>query len=808
MRHWRDLDNGLEGTMNFFSALAAFGVWPALPVTGRWVLAALGQERPKGLSEWGFRVAVGLAVWSWPLLLLAEFGIYNGALVGLAGWGVCLLVPWWFRLRRRGGQVALPHRGGNAGSDRWPERALGGGLLVAAILYLGFPTESILGGIDEGVYSNTGVFLAKNGHLDVPYPWNNPGERPPGFKKYPGFHQTEPTQTPQFSHLLPTWLAQAWASLGMFGLFRLNGLLALVAMLCFHGVARSFLTPGWAVAATLFLAFNPSQIWLARITLSETLAEVFIWAALWAFCRGEGEGPSAWLGWAAVLAAMAALARIDCFLLVPLCLASHLLTRIATSKELAGKQSSEERLPGLTWSWLYIVGVPALVLVILAYGNFSGRYFRAFSEELLHIALLSVAIAVALVVKIRVGWPRWAWLARLRGTYGLLLGLVLGLTGFAYWVRPWQRQVVLALPDSPAEGLHHYLTLFNLAQYISPWVIWIASLGVVHALWRRFYKGERLSVVPVVIWAGFSLLYLYDPVVHPFHYWAVRRLVPVVIPGYVLFAACGLEGVLHHVRGKARKVVALALGLGTIAFTLAAGGPLFLFAEYRGLTGQIERIAERLPEDAVILLPVVQKGWTRWATPLFVAFDRRIAPMDVRSSRGRKAADRWIRRRHGEGEEVYILFDGKQLPKAWPSMTLIDRYVVRCQLLRQTPFPVPKNIVVFEHRFAFYRLAPSTADSQALRRLSNSAPAKRPRLKVESHKGVISHHRGKAQESPGSARSAPPRASWLTEDCCRVTAGWCPWTRTRHRVGHRPPDPSIRGEEKTGESASKRKFAS
>jgi len=674
--------------MGNLSAMAAFGIWPSLPIVGGWLLSRLLRQSPERLADAGLKLAAGIAAWSLPILLLAEFGLYDAALFGLFGWGFCLWALSRYLRDRHRRQAPL--------SWQRAEVVLALGLLLAAGLYFGFATESILGGSDQGVYANVGVFLAENGHLEVPYPWRIPSERPPGPLQYPGFYTTKPALTPQFSHLLPAWLAQAWASLGSFGLFRLNGVFALVALLCFYGVARTLLASPWAVAATLFLAFNPSQVWIARISLSEVLAQLFIWAGLLTLCRGVEEQLAGWMMWSGFFTGLAAAVRIDGFLLMPLLLVTHLFSRGFMPERRGVLRGT------LQWSAFYATAVPMFLVAFLIYQRFSSPYFAAFANQFREIEEVSLALGLLLLVMWCTGFGALRWLVQRRWVYYIALGTVIAGAVYGYWMRPWVRESLRQEPGGPVHGFHHYLVLPNLMHYLSPLVLWLAIVGFGWVLWRLLHGNKRLAAAPLVVWLGFSVFYLYDPIIYPLHYWAIRRFIPVVIPGFILFAACGLVRLLHSMPRLAAQFTAVAAGIGFTIFTVLTGWPLFFFVESRGVVAQLEQVASELPEDKVILTAVVRGNWARWATPLFVSFDRRLAPIDVRGPRGRQGADRWIRRRLGEGEDVLVLYDGKILPKDWPPMEKVSQHVVRTEILRPTVEPLPRDIVGRVWRFDLY----------------------------------------------------------------------------------------------------------
>ncbi|MFQ5668460.1 MAG: hypothetical protein ACE5I7_18805, partial [Candidatus Binatia bacterium] len=355
------------------SMFAAAGVWPAVPLTGYAVFtrtnSRLGGNTLPRVTSFALMTVAGLVVWSVPLLGSVVAGIYRGAYVGLLGWGVTLVVgaavlrstarrkrdgepspppaPAAMRARekptmpesgkkdrRKGSAPAQPAARTRAGKGQNPAPAqrppgtapclqkhgtavwnwvLALGLLVAAALYLGYPAQSIYGGRDEGVYAGLAVYIAHHGQLQVPYPW--PDDATPIFANtwvgFPGFYKTQPAMTPQFGHLFSAWLAQAFATFGHQGLFRLNAVFALLSLAVFYGICRLAVPQSYAVVATLFLAFNPSQLWTARITLSEIYTQLFIWSGLLLLFRALQEGARGLAGWAGVFLALSAFVRFD-----------------------------------------------------------------------------------------------------------------------------------------------------------------------------------------------------------------------------------------------------------------------------------------------------------------------------------------------------------------------------------------------------------------------------------------------------------------------------------------------------------------
>jgi hypothetical protein len=378
---------------NGWMAIASCGVWPALPLTGYWLLyrtLVTPETQLHAVTSFALCAAAGVAIWSLPMLGAAVAGIFRPAVIGIAGWittAVSIACFAW------GAGMVGPL---SMALSPWNVLLLGM-LLIAAWLYLAFPTESILYENDAGVYANHAVFIARHGRLDIPYPWANEpaAELVRAFQKhrtmdgsffedhlFPGFFKTGKTITVQFAHLLPVWLAQAFASFGPGGLFRLNGVFALMTLGVFYGVCRWLVPAPIAVAATLFLAWNPAQIWMARITLSEILTQLLLWSGSLLLIQALRFDQPSLASWAGGFFGLAALVRCDCFLLAPLLFTSQLLGNVAAP-------AGPEAVP--LWTALYAALLPLLILSIGYLWLFSRPYFQ--KNVRIQLALTGIRVA-------------------------------------------------------------------------------------------------------------------------------------------------------------------------------------------------------------------------------------------------------------------------------------------------------------------------------------------------------------------------------------------------------------------------------
>lgn len=670
--------------MALLCAILAGGLWPAVPLTGYWVFTRPRRASGTGLfppiTSVALMTTAGIVVWSMFLLGSAAAGAYRAEYLGLAGWAVTLATLAWGTWRRRwfaGVSVRL---------SLW-DGVLAAGLVLAAALYLGFPTESIFCESDEGAYANHAVSIAHRGRLDVPYPW--PEDTATIFEEaagqsssvlFPAFFQTKPTLTVQFGHLFPVWLAHAYSTFGPDGLFRLNAVLALLSLGVFYGVCRAVLSKPFAVAATLFLALNPSQVWLARITLSEVLAQLFIWSGLLLLLHALKEEDRGLARWSGVFVGFSALTRIDGLFLVPALLFSHLVVRIVEEPAKKGSLS--------VWLGLYQTALPVFALAIGYYATFSAPYFFG---HLSYVEKIGLAAAVCLGA-LPAAYTRFVGLLRPLVTnraVPLLLGLVLlALTANAGWIKP--RHAPYAY-GADAVG--------NLAAYLSPVVVFAAVFGWSLALDALVRKQQHCHVALVVAGLGYSALYLGYHVSAQYHFWVVRRWVPVVIPAFVFFAALGAWWLSGRLPRRWSYAVSALVLVGLGVFTIRADALIVTFAEYKGYFAQVKKLAEKLPEGEVLLLLASEDSGT-WATPVYVAFDRKVVPLHSGSDGSRAVLERWISTRAAQGRPVYVLSEGDLRFSA--AHRQLERVTLTWARSEATMRPLPERIHHYERVICLY----------------------------------------------------------------------------------------------------------
>jgi hypothetical protein len=662
--------------LGVIQAVIAAGVFIAVPIVGRWALGPLGSPIPV-MARLPLWTCAGIAIWSVPLLGSAALGSYRPEWMGALGWVTvaAFLVTSRFSVR-------LPRLG------RWDVVALIG-ILAGAALAARYAADPFTTGRDMSVYAQHALYIVHHGRLDVPYPAPGAELMPPGFRGYLGVFTTQPTMTVQFAHLYPAWLAQAFSVAGYGGLVTLNPVLGGLSLLTIYGIGRRLLPAAIAAMVTVFLALNPAQIWTTRNTLTEIMTQLLIWAGILLLSSHLTRQRPRIGFWAGALLGLAAVVRIDALLLVPLLLAGHAVWLFVHPSSRSSRAQ--------TWIPVYKGAVPVLVIALATYVLLSRPYFDDLSGHVRQIGLLAVAMAILLAVANLSTVTRWtrAIVSRREFLAALLVGLVL-LTAFAYFVRPQLPPFAqMGAPRDPQTLIRSHIedALPNLGQYISPPAVWAAVFGwwiVFVAAVREKRRQVFLPLLVIVI--GFSAIYLWNQSVRPDHFWAIRRFVPVVVPAFVLLAGVGVFFAIRRLPVRFQTPVVALTAAAMALFTWTIGAPTYRIADRRGSYEALASFAQSLDPAVTYLGLASRMDSDHIMSSLYVAFDRRVIPIDVSIDVGRAEAMRRLRAATPQAPVVVVTTRPEEFEAVTGTRTAETAWERR--LIEQPLTPVPRTTSV------------------------------------------------------------------------------------------------------------------
>jgi hypothetical protein len=465
---------------------------------------------------------------------------------------------------------------------------------------------------DPGVYAITGQWLARHGSLPIPV-------QPEVFGGVPGvsFYSAgfDPLATagavhPQFSNLLPGLLAIG----GWFGgdrlLLKVNPLLGGLALLSLYGLARQYVGRALALLPLVALGVSLPQLQFSRGTYSEPVTMLLVLGGLALLREAQLRDRAGAFGLAGLVLGGCVLARVDGFFFL-------LAVPLAAAVELAGAPPGRRgRRLGQAGALLAGAAVPAAVAMVNLL-ELSPAYLRGLDAELWMIAAAAAAVGLLGAAAVVLCWAtplprRLLTGARWLPAAGAGAVVLLAAVGAS---RPlWQ---VGRTPDAPrsqtdyiaflqraggfaVDGSRSYAeqTLAWLSWYWGPLVVALGTAGVAMAVHRLLARRDRLLVAPLGMLLSTALLYLSAPSIVPDQLWAMRRYLPVVIPGFLVASAVALSPLARRSRAGLTAAVALAAGLAL--FPLAGSARLLTLREGVPQLAEVEQLCAALPADAAL----------------------------------------------------------------------------------------------------------------------------------------------------------------------------------------------------------------
>ena len=555
------------------------------------------------VERWFLRVMLGVSVVAWLALVLAEFGQFRlgllGFLLAIGAFGLSLLV-YAFR--------ASPATPTGAAGWRTPALAATAGILLCAALFLP-PYETAVKGGDATVYLNFGRQIAHHGALEFEdallrplspasraelFRNRVPDDTTGQFARFPGGFLiadiADPTVTAGFSPLFPVLTALGHAVGSPRAALVVAPLFATLSLVGLWCVARRLggVHAAW-LAATLTAVSLP-QIWFAKLSVPETVAQCFVMAGVLAWLVACARGATRWALAAGWFLGLACFAKVDLLVLLPVFLLAVVAARLLTRARLGD--------PPLLLALLAAFGL-VVAHNFVHYLSFATHY-RPYVAYLIQTssvltllrdsalvqagaALTAVVLAAAGVAALRRPawrWPRWCW------GWAAVAALV------AYGVN---------YVTTTAGRLDE--TIVWLSWYVSWPMLGLAALGLTGLVRvRRIDAAPGLAVVGLLL-GVVGLQYLYDPLETGLQMGSMRRYVPVVLPLTMLFGALTVVTLLARV-AAARYRLGLTLATGALLVGLVARPSLAVVGQplWGDALAQTAQVARLFPDQAVVLV--------------------------------------------------------------------------------------------------------------------------------------------------------------------------------------------------------------
>lgn len=473
-------------------------------------------------------------------------------------------------------------------------------LIVVTVLYLAFPSYYMWSGRDYGLYIVNAVHTAETGsslYDRDEFLSNNYDELseivqlgyPALFSSYEDGISDDPGDiNAQFLPMYWCLLAVGYSLAGMWGLFRTSAVITLITLFIYYIFVKQMSNWKVASATMLLLAICPAQIWGARITQSEQLAQLVFVLAASLFAYGWKRHSSNFVYLATAVVGVGCFCRMDNYIigLGILCMANY---AVLWSKE-QNRVMRNVVIQYLVW-----------VAVSLTYGfRVHYHYYREHWDRgvlkwlILGNVVLTALYLIFLLVKRKVSANPVEKICRSKVLSGLLM-LLLSAFFAALWVQP-----LVVGAETVASALQQY------CWYISP----VTLTFFLYGLWHYIVAdGEKFKqeVEPHLLFIGTGListmLYSVRPSITMDHFWMSRRFLPVNFPFLILF---GIYGVwrLWESRGRIRivaKCTALCSFALILVYVAKRDGIIWNKAAYAGISACYDAVVDTLPDDTLIL---------------------------------------------------------------------------------------------------------------------------------------------------------------------------------------------------------------
>lgn len=489
-----------------------------------------------------------------PLLLAGEFTRLLMLVVALPL--AALLVGFGLRWIPGQGQGLLAAR--DAAPARVPWWSLAALIVVAAgfgVDQFRYHSQQVIVQRDAASYYQFGNWLAHHGSLPIP-------ENAAAFGGYShllsfasaAFYQVGHSIVPQFMAGEPMTLAAAFWIGGASLAAATNVLIGSCAVLAFGGLVGRLVGARWAPLGALILAVSMPEQFTTRSTYSEPLAQLlFIGGMCLLVDSFSADGATRKL-----LAALAGVA-----------LGLTLLVRIDGLSDL---------LPLIPYCGLLVVGRrpqawPLLGGTILgaAYGAIDGisltrPYLDGLKSSLVPLAEIGIAVLVLTVVAVLVlrrrGMPvlRTNWLPNAAAVLSFLVLIGLVIRPYVQTVysgpQPASAKQAMAafqaidhLPIQP-NRLYYEISLHWVFWYLGVPIVILATIGAAVLARRCLRGGAEAWTLPLMAFTWIIVTVLLRPGITPDQPWASRRLVPGVLPGFILLAVWAASWILAWLRGR------------------------------------------------------------------------------------------------------------------------------------------------------------------------------------------------------------------------------------------------------------------
>lgn len=479
-------------------------------------------------------------------------------------------------------------------------------IVLAAVLYLSFPTYYMWAGRDYGIYFINGIYTAETGRITYSSDqWLSENYEyldeviEPGYPAFYSSYLEGTSENPgdinqQFLPLYGCLLSIAYNLAGIEGMVRITALMTLATLSIYYFFLKHFSGRKVAAAGTLLLAICPAQIWGARITQSEQMAQLLFILAAFLFALGWEKNKKELLYLAVAMIGIGSFCRLDNYFLG----LGIICVGIYTVLFCRQKQRTVFFCVIQCALW-FIVGFAYTKIVHPAYVY---HHWKNTLRRLLGgNVVLFIIYLIILIVAARKNNRTSDFIYRLcnnkKFLFIILSAVSLIITGL-YFIRP------LLFDGIFADSLKQY------AFYFCPLILPFFAVGVKAVINVSDKEVFEQKVEPLMLFLGTGtitmLLYSLRPSITMDHFFMSRRWIPVNFLFLFFVASVGYFYLFDKCKNKNRMFYlkqAVMLGCGIFVLLYMAEKNEILMREpaYQEMKEDYEELNHNLPQDALIL---------------------------------------------------------------------------------------------------------------------------------------------------------------------------------------------------------------
>lgn len=465
--------------------------------------------------------------------------------------------------------------------------------LVIAVVYIAgnihFTSQLVQVTRDPGIYTALGIWLTH--HSSIAIDTTTAVQATQGLSNFSAQLGAFPLSANgmtslQGGALLPGLLGVAGWIGGARAVLAANLVIGGVALLACYGLARRFVRPLLAIAIELALGFSVAFIYLTRAPYSEIIIMIVCAAGLTWLIEAVRERRVGLYVVGGLLLGSADFARID----GPLALIGAIVVFAAAAVLVRDRERFLQIAKGA--HWFILAGVASEALGLLSLYINERSYLQSLKKNVDHLwgGLIALIVLAEILILLRTFLPRMSGLGdRFVARFGAVIGaLVIVLFGVwlsrplwwhghaetgAYAVSVAGMQAQQGLPIDGSRSYDEYSLFWYVWYYGWPALV-LAAAGMAVTLYVGI-RYRRLSMLFLAFSTmAVAVLYIDAVNITPDQPWAFRRLLPIIVPGFLISGAYVIELLM---RRKGRRLLTTGVGL-----VLAA---LMVFAPFASWSG-------------------------------------------------------------------------------------------------------------------------------------------------------------------------------------------------------------------------------